>query len=65
MTHQQFHKIAEIAVDVQSDLQENKSRVLSHLLFYRNVCLSLIVHIDMSSCYTECFYWLPTFRKIY
>jgi hypothetical protein len=30
---------------VQSDQQENKSRVLPHFLFYRNVWLSLIVHI--------------------
>jgi hypothetical protein len=30
---------------IQSDQQENKSRVLPHLLFYRNIYLSLIVHI--------------------
>jgi hypothetical protein len=30
---------------IQSDQQENKSRVLPNLLFYRNVSLSLIVHI--------------------
>jgi hypothetical protein len=28
-----------------TDQQENKSRVLPRLLFYGNVCLSLIVHI--------------------
>jgi hypothetical protein len=32
-------------VTIQSDQQENKSRVLPHLLCYRNVSLSLIVHI--------------------
>jgi hypothetical protein len=31
--------------NIQSDQQENKSRVLPHLLFYRNASLSLIVHI--------------------
>jgi hypothetical protein len=30
---------------IQGDQQESKSRVLPHLLFYRNVFLSLIVHI--------------------
>jgi hypothetical protein len=33
---------------LQSDQQENKSRVLPHLLFYRNVCLSLIVHLHIA-----------------
>jgi hypothetical protein len=32
--------------DIQSDQQENKSRVLPHRLFYRNLRLSLIVHIQ-------------------
>jgi hypothetical protein len=28
----------------KSDQKENKPRVLPHLLFYRNVCLTLIVY---------------------
>jgi hypothetical protein len=32
-------------VEVQSDQQENKSRVPPHFLFYRNVSLNLIVPI--------------------
>jgi hypothetical protein len=44
---------------VQSDQQENKLRV-PYLLFYRNVCLSLIVHICRYTCYIQSFYWLPT-----
>jgi hypothetical protein len=36
---------------VQSDQQENKLRV-PYLLFYQNVCLSLIVHICRYTCYT-------------
>jgi hypothetical protein len=47
--------------DTQSDQQENKSRVLPPLLFYRNVWLSLIVHICIPTCYAQSFYWLPTF----
>jgi putative copper export protein len=30
---------------LQGAKQENKSRVLPRLLFYRNICLSLIVHM--------------------
>jgi hypothetical protein len=33
--------------NIHGDQKENKSRVPSHLLFYLNVCLSLIVHICM------------------
>jgi hypothetical protein len=38
---------------IQSDQQENKSRVLPHLLFYRNVCLSLIVHICIPATHSR------------
>jgi hypothetical protein len=31
-------------IDIQSDQQETKSRVLPHLMFYRNVCLILTRH---------------------
>jgi hypothetical protein len=31
---------------IQCDQQENKVRVLHHILFYRNVSLILIVHIE-------------------
>jgi hypothetical protein len=50
-----------------SDFYVNQSvagQTIPHLLFYRNVSLSLIVHI-MYTCYTQLFYWLPNFRKIY
>jgi hypothetical protein len=46
---------------LQGRQQGNKSRVLPHLLFYRNVFLSLIVHIY--TCYTQSFYWLPISQK--
>jgi hypothetical protein len=36
---------------VQSGQQENKLRV-PYLLFCRNVCLSLILHICRYTCYT-------------
>jgi hypothetical protein len=45
-----------------SDLKESKSRVLPHLLFYRNVCLGLS-HTDNYTSYAQSFYWLPTARK--
>jgi hypothetical protein len=35
---------------IQSDQEENKSRVLPHFLFYRNVCLSLTVHSRFIGC---------------
>jgi hypothetical protein len=38
--------------DIQSDQQENKSRVLPHLLFYRSVSLSLIVHVYLYLLHT-------------
>jgi hypothetical protein len=40
-----FKKLFKMKQLVQNDQQENKSRVLPHLLFYRNVSLNLIVHI--------------------
>jgi hypothetical protein len=42
---------------IQSDQEENKSRVLPHFLFYRNVCLSLTVHRcipAIHSCFIGC-----------
>jgi hypothetical protein len=40
-----FHLLLLYLHIIQGDQQENKSRMLPHLLFYRNVFLSLIVHI--------------------
>jgi hypothetical protein len=37
---------------------ENKSQMLPHLLFYRNVCLGLI-RTDNYTCYAQSFEWLP------
>jgi hypothetical protein len=37
-----FHSCHFDTIHIQSDQQETKSRVLPHLLFYRNVFLSLI-----------------------
>jgi hypothetical protein len=53
-----------LMLNVQSDQQENKSRVLPHLLFYRNVSLSLIIH-DVCILAIQSCYWLPTSRKLY
>jgi hypothetical protein len=36
-----FYRLQNIVKNIQSDQKENKSRVLLHLLFYRNVSLSL------------------------
>jgi hypothetical protein len=47
---------------VPGDQKENKSRVLSHLSFYRKVCLRL-TRTDMYTCNAQSFYWLPTSRK--
>jgi hypothetical protein len=35
----------------------NKSRVLPHILFYRNVCLTL-KRTQNYNCYAQSFYWL-------
>jgi hypothetical protein len=45
----------------QGDQKENKSRELPHLLFYRNVCRTLIVHkviFAMHSCFIGCLFIL-------
>jgi hypothetical protein len=44
---------------VRSDQQENKSSVLPHFLFYRNVSLSLIVHICILAIYSRFIGCLP------
>jgi hypothetical protein len=44
---------------IQGDQQENKSRVLPHLLFYRNVCLGLIVHICILAIHSRFIGRLP------
>jgi hypothetical protein len=44
---------------IQSVQQENKSRVLSHLLFYRNVSLSLIVHTCIFAIHSRFIGCLP------
>jgi Rieske Fe-S protein len=49
---------------LQSDQKENKSRVLPHLLIYRNVCHHLGCPYNYAS-YAQSFYWLPTSQKIY
>jgi hypothetical protein len=49
---------------LQSDQEENKSRMLPHLLFYRNVSLSLIVHICILAIYGRFIGCLPL-EKIY
>jgi hypothetical protein len=46
---------------VQSDQQETKSRVLPHLLFYRNVRRILIRHFYIIAVHSFC--WLPTSQK--
>jgi hypothetical protein len=49
---------------IEGDQQENRSRVLPHLLFYPNVCLSWIIHI-LCILAMQWFYWLPASQKIY
>jgi hypothetical protein len=49
-----------------SDFYVNQSvagQTIPHLLFYRNVSLSLIVHI-MYTCYTQSFYRLPDSKNL-
>jgi hypothetical protein len=46
---------------IQSDQQETKSRVLPHLLFYRNVRRILIRHFYIIAMHSFC--WLPTSQK--
>jgi hypothetical protein len=48
-------------VNIQSDQQETKSRVLPHLLFYRNVRSILIRHFYIIAVHSFC--WLPTSQK--
>jgi hypothetical protein len=48
-------------VVIQSDQQETKSRVLPHLLFYRNVRRILIRHFYIIAVHSFC--WLPTSQK--
>jgi hypothetical protein len=50
---------------IPSDQKENKSRVLTHFLFYRKVCLCLRHSTHNYACYAQPFYWLSTFPKIY
>jgi hypothetical protein len=47
--------------NVQSDQQETKSRVLPHLLFYRNVRRILIRHFYIIAVHSFC--WLPSSQK--
>jgi hypothetical protein len=42
----------------------NKSRVLPHLLFYRNICLSLIVHICILAIHSRFIGWLLLEKSI-
>jgi hypothetical protein len=49
---------------VRSDQQENKSSVLPHFLFYRNVSLSLIVHICILAIYSRFIGCLPLEKLI-
>jgi hypothetical protein len=50
-----------VTLKVQSDQQETKSRVLPHLLFYRNVRRILIRHFYIIAVHSFC--WLPTSQK--
>jgi hypothetical protein len=45
--------------DIQSDQQESKSRVLPHLLFYRNICRRLIRHFYILAVHTRFVGCLP------
>jgi hypothetical protein len=49
---------------IQGDQQENKSRVLPHLLFYRKVCLSLMVHICILAIHCRLISCLPLENSI-
>jgi hypothetical protein len=49
---------------VRSDQQENKSSVLPHLLFYRNVSVNLIVHICILAIHTRFIGCLPLEKSI-
>jgi hypothetical protein len=40
-------------LNLQGDQQENKLRMLPYLLFYGNVCLSLIVHISILAIHSR------------
>jgi hypothetical protein len=51
-------------VEVQSDQQENKSRVPPHLLFYRNVSLNLIVPICILAIHSRFIGCLPIEKYI-
>jgi hypothetical protein len=46
---------------IQSDQQETKSRVLPHLLFYRNVFVTSISRFYLLAAHSFC--WLPTSQK--
>jgi hypothetical protein len=50
-----------LSLNIQSDQQETKSRVLPHLLFYRNVRRILIRHFYIIAVHSFC--WLPTSQK--
>jgi hypothetical protein len=49
--------------NIHNDQEENKSIVLSFLLFYRNICLSFIVHICIPAIGTQSFNWFSTSQK--
>jgi hypothetical protein len=52
-----FNTFFRISRLIQSDQKENKSRALPHLLFYRNVCLTL-TRTQNYTYYAQSFNWL-------
>jgi hypothetical protein len=48
---------------VQGDQQENKSRVLPHLLFYQNVCLLIVAKLSLPCTVVLLVVYLPRFES--
>jgi hypothetical protein len=53
------HLLLNTYLYIQSDQQESKSRVLPHLLFYRNICRRLIRHFYILAVHTRFVGCLP------
>jgi hypothetical protein len=48
---------------VQADQQENKSRVLPHLLFYQNVCLLIVAKLSLPCTVVLLVVYSPRFES--
>jgi hypothetical protein len=63
LQRQRFEVPIILSIILQGDQQENKSRVLPHLLFYQNVCLLIVAKLSLPCTVVLLVVYSPRFES--